>query len=205
MPPADYPFALRYENINLVPWRRFDKIIAFGGIRLCSLAGECARHYGIPAFLVCPQSRITAFQAPDGALITLSNQKLSPAFEDLTASLPSIGPEDFNNPSRIAPSGLPRRQEEFYRTGARCDLVSVACSEDTSSVSSSEAMALDIRALAERIHQSGEASLQRVSNLFAEFRWREKRLMIYRQGRLSLSPCEDAEEVFFAYQFFLNS
>ncbi|MGL5720964.1 MAG: hypothetical protein ACRCY4_00980 [Brevinema sp.] len=205
--PADFPLGLRFDTIDLVPWDRYDGIVVCGGSRITSLVTECSYNAGIPVIIIYPPTQSVWVQSPIGGIIDIP-QGLYPASIASISSkqLDSIDPLLFDKATHsVMGEEIKLRDKQYFRTGQFCDLVSVACSEDTSSVTASDITIPDTRSLAETIQSGGIAHLQRVSNLFAEFQWNNKRMMIYRQGRLSLSPCEDAEEVFFAYQFFINS
>ncbi|MGL5254408.1 MAG: hypothetical protein ACRC9L_05390 [Brevinema sp.] len=206
-PISDFSFSLRLDTVDNVPWNDYDGIIVCGGSRITSLVAESASEFKIPLIILHTASQSLWVQSPDEGIIDIP-QMLYPASLGIIPlkQIESIQLQLFDQPT-LSISGLPitTRYTQYFRTGQCCDLVSVACSEDTSSVTSSDISFPNIHDLVELIQQDQNIHLQRISSLFAEFKWCNKRMMIYRQGRLSLTPCENAEEVFFVYQFFINS
>lgn len=212
-PVAEFTFGLRYDRIDQIPWEFFDFYIdCSGSVHSINICLEQATLNKKPCFAFDTLSQQIYFQQPSDS-IKLDYFKRIPLFKQNFKFSNSLF--SYLNPDTIAHSfainqqhttKIPeKRTQNFYSSGIQCDLVATACSEDTSAVAPSEERNLDLLELGDSINQSGYAKLVRVSKFFSEFRVGNKKMMIYRQGRLTLNPCLDAEEIYFHYLFFVGA
>ncbi|SFB90994.1 hypothetical protein SAMN02745150_01282 [Brevinema andersonii] len=212
-PAADFTFGLRYDRIDQIPWKFFDFYIdCSGSVHSINICLEQATLNKKPCFAFDALSQQMYFQQASDS-IKLDYFKRIPLFKqnfEFSNSLfsylnPDTIPHSFAINQQHITKIPEKRTQNFYSSGIQCDLVATACSEDTSAVAPSEERNLDLLELGNSINQSGYAKLVRVSKFFSEFCVGNKKMMIYRQGRLTLNPCLDAEEIYFHYLFFVGA
>lgn len=212
-PAADFMFSIRYDQIDQIPWEFFDFYIdCSGSIHSINICLEQAALHRKPCFAFDALSQQIYFQQPSDSIkpdyfkrIPLFKQNIEFSSSLFSYLNPDIIPHSFAINQQHITKIPEKRTQNFYSSGIQCDLVATACSEDTSAVAPSEERNLDLLKLSDSINQSGYAKLIRVSKFFSEFHVGNKKMMIYRQGRLTLNPCLDAEEIYFHYLFFIGA
>lgn len=212
-PAADFMFNIRYDRIDQIPWDFFDFYVdCSGSIHSINICLEQATLHRKSCFAFDALSQQIYFQEPSDSIKPYDFKRI-PLFKqnfEFSSSLfsylnPDIMPHSFAINQQHITKTPEKRTQNFYSSGIQCDLVATACSEDTSAVAPSEERNLDLLELSDSINQSGYAELIRVSKFFSEFHVGNKKMMIYRQGRLTLNPCLDAEEIYFHYLFFIGA